>query len=162
MKLPAPKSDRGHRSRPCHSLCQSIHGPWHPDAERVAQSRERERCGRRPPGRPAGTSPYHHHGAALRRFAAQHGDKPPAERAQLWPAAISKETMGRALKRMGGTRKQSPIATPKATRKNAQPTTRNERNLRTTNGLIAMKRASTSTGGPTHLSGEILSNLVYG
>jgi hypothetical protein len=83
-------------------------------------------------------------GAALRRFAAQHGDKPPAERAQLWPAAISKETMGRALKRMGGTRKQSPIATPKATRKNAQPTTLNERNLRTTNGLIAMKRASTT------------------
>jgi hypothetical protein len=63
-------------------------------------------------------------GEALRRFAAQHGDKPPAAMAQLWPAAISKETMGRALKRMGGTRKQSPIATPKANRKNAQPPTR--------------------------------------
>ena len=48
---------------------------------------------------------------AFRAFAAKHGDKTQAEMAQLWPEAISEDTMGRALQRIGFTRKSG--ATPR-------------------------------------------------
>jgi hypothetical protein len=43
--------------------------------------------------------------------------------AQLWSEEISEDTMGRALKRIGFTRKKRLISTPKETRNNAKPTT---------------------------------------
>ena len=48
---------------------------------------------------------------AFRAFAATHGDKTQAEMAQLWPEEISEDTIGRALKRIGFTRKSG--ATPR-------------------------------------------------
>ena len=48
---------------------------------------------------------------AFRAFAATHGDKTQAEMAQLWPEEISEDTMGRALQRIGFTRKSG--ATPR-------------------------------------------------
>ena len=60
---------------------------------------------------------------AFRAFAATHGGKTQAEMAQLWPEEISEDTMGRALKRIGFTRKKRAISMPKGTRKNAKPTT---------------------------------------
>lgn len=62
---------------------------------------------------------------AFRRFAEQHGDKTQWEMAQLWPDEISEDTIGRALKRIGFTRKKRPIATPNETPKNAKSTTLN-------------------------------------
>ena len=48
---------------------------------------------------------------AFRTFADTHGNKTQAEMAQLWPEAMSEDTMGRALKRIGFTRKSG--ATPR-------------------------------------------------
>ncbi|WP_239112733.1 IS630 transposase-related protein [Halomicronema sp. CCY15110] len=62
---------------------------------------------------------------AFRAFAATHGDKTQAEMAQLWPEAMSEDTMGRALKRIGFTRKKRAISTPKETLKTAKPMTVN-------------------------------------
>jgi transposase len=42
----------------------------------------------------------------FRAFAAMHGEKTQAEMAQLWAEAISEDTIGRALKRIGFTRKK--------------------------------------------------------
>lgn len=58
----------------------------------------------------------------FRAFAAKHGDKTQAEMAQLWPAEISEDTIGRGLKRIGFTRKKRPIATRKGTWQNAKST----------------------------------------
>ena len=77
---------------------------------------------------------------AFRAFAATHGDKTQAEMAQLWPEEIREDTMGRALKRIGFTRKkrcdpasvsgareraprQRAISMPKGTPRNAKSTT---------------------------------------
>ena len=60
---------------------------------------------------------------AFRVFAARHGDKTQAEMAQLWPEEISEDTIGRALKRIGFTRKKRRISMLKETPKNAKPTT---------------------------------------
>ena len=57
---------------------------------------------------------------AFRAFAEQHGDKTQLEMAQLWPDEISEDTIGRALKRIGFTRKKRATATPKATPTNAR------------------------------------------
>ena len=59
----------------------------------------------------------------FRAFAVTHGDKTQAEMAQLWPEAISEDTIGRALKRIGFTRKKRRISTSKGTRKSVKPTT---------------------------------------
>ena len=48
---------------------------------------------------------------AFRAFAATHGDKTQVEMAQLWPEEISEDTIGRALQRIGFTRKSG--ATPR-------------------------------------------------
>ena len=60
---------------------------------------------------------------AFRAFAEAHGDKTQAEMAQLWPDEISDDTMGRALKRIGFTRKKRRTSTANETRNNAKPTT---------------------------------------
>ena len=62
---------------------------------------------------------------AFRAFAEQHGDKTQLEMAQLWPDEISEDTIGRALKRIGFTRKKRPIVIPKETPKNARSITLN-------------------------------------
>ncbi len=60
---------------------------------------------------------------AFRRFAKAHGDKTQAEMAQLWPAEISEDTIGRGLKRIGFTRKKRAISMLKEPPNNAKPTT---------------------------------------
>ncbi|NEQ44916.1 MAG: hypothetical protein F6K00_15655 [Leptolyngbya sp. SIOISBB] len=53
-------------------------------------------------------------------FAETHGDKTQAEMAQLWPQGISEDTIGRALPRIGFTRKKErslPIKGPGQTPK---------------------------------------------
>lgn len=46
----------------------------------------------------------------FRAFAEAHGEKTQAEMVQLWPNEISDDTIGRALKRIGFTRKKRPLA----------------------------------------------------
>ncbi len=47
----------------------------------------------------------------FRAFAVTHGDKTQAEMAELWPDEISERTIGRALKKIGFTRKKKLTAT---------------------------------------------------
>lgn len=44
------------------------------------------------------------------RFVQQHGDKTQAQMAQLWGEGISARTIGRALEKLGFTRKKKPMA----------------------------------------------------
>ena len=60
---------------------------------------------------------------AFRAFAEAHGEKTQAEMAQLWPGEISEDTLGRALKRSGFTRKKRRMSTPNEIRNNAKLTT---------------------------------------
>lgn len=57
---------------------------------------------------------------AFRAFAAEHGDKTQAEMAQLWSDEISEDTIGRALNRIGFTRKKRPMPIANAMLKNGK------------------------------------------
>lgn len=59
---------------------------------------------------------------AFCEFAEQNGDKTQAEMAELWPSEMSRQTMSRALKTIGFTRKKRPMHTKSATNRNGQPT----------------------------------------
>lgn len=56
--------------------------------------------------------------SAFKAFAQEHGDKTQAEMAQLWPAEIDGDTIGKGLKRIGFTRKKRPMPTANETRRN--------------------------------------------
>ena len=56
--------------------------------------------------------------SAFRSFAYAHQGKTQAEMAALWPEPISQRTISRALKKIGFTRKKSPMATGNGTRRN--------------------------------------------
>jgi transposase len=57
---------------------------------------------------------------AFRRFAQQHGQLTQQAMAQQWTEPISDRTIGKALKRIGFTRKKRPIATANAMRCSAK------------------------------------------
>lgn len=54
-------------------------------------------------------------------FVQKHGDKTQAEMAQLWEDSISEDTIGRALKRIGFTRKKRLMPTENAMKGNGKP-----------------------------------------
>ena len=54
-------------------------------------------------------------------FTQEHGDKTQAEMAQLWDTPISEDTIGRALKHIGFTRKKRPTPTKNAMKPNDKP-----------------------------------------
>ena len=58
---------------------------------------------------------------AFRAFADKHGDKTQADMAQLWPDEISEDTIGRALKHIGFTRKKRLMPIANAMLKNGRP-----------------------------------------
>lgn len=58
---------------------------------------------------------------AFRGFATTHGHLTQQQMAQLWPEAVSNRTIGKALQRIGFTRKKRPMATESVTRPNVKP-----------------------------------------
>ena len=57
----------------------------------------------------------------FRAVAQAHGLLTQQQMAERWPEAITNRTIGKALKRIGFTRKKRPMATENATRPNAKP-----------------------------------------
>ncbi len=76
-----------------------------------------------PPGRPGTIGPEQE--AALRAQLAEHPDATFAQHAQLWQAgqgsALSEWTLGRAIRRLGWTRKKSRSGPASGTRSTAKP-----------------------------------------
>ena len=58
---------------------------------------------------------------AFRAFAQTYGHLTQQQMAERWPEPITNRTIGKALKRIGFTRKKRPMATENATRPNAKP-----------------------------------------
>lgn len=59
---------------------------------------------------------------AFCEFAETHGDKTQAQMAQSWPSKISQQTMSRALKTIGFTRKKRRTRTKNGSLRSEQPT----------------------------------------
>lgn len=68
--------------------------------------------------RPAGHSHRITDWEKFEAFAQEHGDKTQAQMAQLWEGEISARTIGRALQKIGFTRKKRPMATKNETSSN--------------------------------------------